>query len=80
MYASYIVGGTVPLFAYFILSVPRALPISVVVTLAGLFAVGVATTKYTKGSWLKAGGRILSLGTVALVVGYVVGEIAARFG
>jgi len=79
MYASYIVGGMVPLFAYFILSVPRATPVSIVVTLAGLFALGVATTKYTKGSWFKAGGRILSLGTVALVVGYIVGGIAAKF-
>ena len=77
MYFSYIVGGLIPLCAYFFLTVPRAMPVSIIVTLAGLFVLGVATTKYTKGSWFKAGIRILTLGAIALAVGFIVGEIAA---
>jgi vacuolar iron transporter family protein len=79
MYFSYIVGGLVPLFAYFVLDVPRAMPISIIITLTGLFTLGVAATKYTKKPWMKSGTRILALGAIALVVGFVVGQIVAIF-
>lgn len=79
MYFSYIAGGIVPLFAYLLFPVSKAMPISIIITLLGLFLLGVATTKYTKGFWLKEGTRILIFGTIALMVGFVVGDLAARF-
>lgn len=79
MYFSYIIGGLIPLFAYLILPVSKAMPISIVVTLLGLFLLGVATTKYTKELWIKAGFRILIFGATALVVGFIVGDLVARF-
>jgi vacuolar iron transporter family protein len=79
MYFSYIVGGIIPLFAYFYLPVTRAMPVSIVVTLLSLFLLGVATTKFTKEYWLKAGARILIFGAIALIAGYIVGELAARY-
>lgn len=80
MYLSYIIGGIIPLFAYFILPVSKAMPLSIAITLAGLFLLGVATTKFTKEFWLKSGARILLFGTVALIVGFVVGNIASNYG
>ena len=79
MYASYIIGGIIPLFAYFFLPVSRAMPISIIVTLFSLFLLGAITTKFTREYWAKAGARILIFGTIALAVGFIVGEIASRF-
>ncbi len=77
MYFSYIIGGLLPLSAYFFLTVSQAMPVSIVVTLAGLFILGVATTKYTKASRFKSGMRILALGSIALIVGFAVGELSS---
>jgi VIT1/CCC1 family predicted Fe2+/Mn2+ transporter len=79
MYLSYIIGGLIPLVAYFFLPVLWAMPVSIFVTLVGLFILGVATTKYTKVSWFKSGMRILIFGSVALSVGFVVGKIVTLF-
>ncbi|MBU1202476.1 VIT1/CCC1 transporter family protein [Patescibacteria group bacterium] len=76
MFFAYIIGGIIPLFAYFLLPIDKAIYISIGATLAGLFVLGVATTKYTKINWLKAGFRIMILGGVALLVGYLVGHFA----
>ena len=48
MFFSYIIGGLVPLLAYLILPIEKALPISIVVTLLGPFALGTSMTKFTK--------------------------------
>lgn len=77
MFISYTIGGMLPLLSYLILPIKVAMPISVGITLIGLFGLGAATTKYSKVSWLKAGGRVLLLGIIALVIGYVIGEIAS---
>ena len=77
MYLSYIMGGLVPLFSYFILPVSHAVPISIGITLIGLFTLGATTTIFTNGSIVKSGLRILLLGTVALVMGYVIGALAS---
>ena len=77
MFFSYIIGGLFPLVAYLILPIQNAMLISVFITLMGLFGIGVFTTKYSKVSWFKAGGRVLLLGIVALVVGFVIGELVS---
>lgn len=76
MFFSYVVGGLIPLTAYFFLTVPQAMPISIVITLIGLFALGAYTTKFTKISWVRSGMRILALGGLALAIGLLVGRIA----
>ena len=77
MFFSYIIGGLFPLAAYFILPIQNAMPISVLITLIGLFSIGVVTTKYSKISWLRAGGRVLVLGIIALAVGFLLGELVS---
>lgn len=73
MLLSYIVGGLVPLFAYFLLPIDLALKTSVPITLLGLFILGALTTRYSKGSWWRTGLRVLLLGGAALLAGYFIG-------
>jgi len=77
MFFSYLIGGLFPLIAYLILPIQNAMPISVFITLIGLFGIGAVTTKYSKVSWFRAGGRVLLLGIVALVVGFLLGELVS---
>lgn len=76
MFIAYVVGGMVPLLAYLLMSVSQAMPISIVVTLLGLFGLGAATTRLTKGGWFRSGLRIMILGGLAMVIGLVVGNFA----
>ncbi|MBT4850148.1 hypothetical protein HON36_04845, partial [Candidatus Parcubacteria bacterium] len=76
MFFSYIIGGAIPLFAYFIMPMNVAINFSIGVTLIGLFVLGAGTTRYTKGNWLKMGSRVLILGSIALLAGYVIGKLA----
>jgi len=76
MFGSYIVGGSIPLSAYFFLEVNTALMVSIGVTLAGLFLLGTGVGKYTKELWYKTGLHMLAFGGAALVVGYAVGILS----
>lgn len=73
MFGAYVIGGMVPLFAYLLLPLNQALPISIGVTLVGLFGLGAGTTKFTKQPLLKSGIRMLLVGGLALVVGLIAG-------
>lgn len=75
MLIAYIIGGIIPLAAYLIWPINLAIYISIIITLLGLFLLGVYVTKYTKKHWFKAGARIFILGGVALLVGLLVGNI-----
>jgi len=79
MFFSYVIGGTIPLLPYFIFSIPSAVFFSVGVTFIGLFALGCATTKFTKRHWFKAGMEMFSIAGLAALVGYLVGMIANHF-
>ncbi len=75
MGVAYIIGGSIPLLPYLLLTIGVALPVSIVVTLAGLFFLGVATTRYSHRSWWKAGLEMLTLASLAGAVGYGVGQV-----
>lgn len=75
MFFSYVAGGLISLFAYFFLPISTAMILSIIITLAGLFILGVVTSKYTKVFWIKSGLRILLLGGIALAIGLIVGEL-----
>ncbi len=77
MFFSYMAGGALPIIAYLLLPIKQAMPVSVGVTLLGLFSIGVYTANYAKASWLKSGLRILLLGVVSLSIGYLIGEAAS---
>lgn len=79
MLFSYIFGGMIPLLAYLLLPVRTAIPISIIVTLIGLFLLGVWTTTFSKRSWWKAGLEMLTLAGVAGLVGYSIGQFVDSF-
>lgn len=79
MFISYIFGGLFSLSAYFLLPINSAMPTSIAVTLLSLFGLGVVTTKYSKIKWWKAGSRVLLLGVVALLAGFLIGKLAQDF-
>lgn len=74
---AYVVGGSISLSPYiFMAQVNSAIPLSIGITLAGLFVLGALTTKFSKRSWWKAGLEMFSLATMAALVGYLVGRAA----
>lgn len=77
MFVSYVVGGLVPILPYLILPIWTAVPVSIGLTLIGLFILGVVTTKFTKRNWVKAGLEMLLLAGLAAGVGYVIGQVVA---
>ena len=76
MFVAYIIGGGIPLLPYFFLPITTATPVSVVVTLVGLFVLGAGIGTYTKETWYKTGLHVLFFGTIALLVGYLVGVLS----
>lgn len=79
MLFSYMFGGAVPLISYFFLPIKIAISISVIITLVGLFFLGVYTVKFSKRKWWKAGFEMFSLATIAAAIGYIVGQIVDKF-
>ncbi len=80
MGTAYVVGGAVPLLPYFLIYSPeKAIPVSVVVTLLGLFVLGSSTTVFSKRTWWRAGFEMFSLASVAAAIGYIVGKLADKF-
>lgn len=75
MFVSYIVGGLIPLVAYLTLPITNAIPLSIIISLIGLFCLGALTTRLTKQSPLASGLRMLTIGGIALIVGVTVGFI-----
>lgn len=78
MFASYVVGGCVPMLSYFLLPIKTATPLSIAITLIGLFTIGGLTTKLTKQPFIRSGIRMLVVGSIALGVGFVVGILVGK--
>lgn len=78
---SYVLGGAVPIIPYLIFPLAVGIISSVSITLAGLFILGVVTTKFTKRNWLKSGLEMLILASVAAGIGFAIAKLAnAYFG
>jgi len=75
MWISYIFGGVIPLAPYIFLSIGTAVPVSIGITLAGLFILGVFTSRFSMRSWWKSGLEMLLLAGTAAAVGYAVGHL-----
>ncbi len=79
MFFSYVVGGGISLLAYFLFFIPQAIILSIIFALIGLFLLGVITSRFTKLRWWKIGMRMLFLGAISVLVGYIIGQIANNF-
>lgn len=76
MFFAYIVGGIIPLSAYFFIPVTNAVVVSISITLVALFALGSIISRFTNEAWYKTGAHMFFFGGVALLVGYIVGVLS----
>lgn len=78
MLFSYIVGGAIPLAPYFLFPISFALTLSVIITLIGLFILGVYSASFSKRNWFRAGAEMFLLASLAAAVGIAVGQVVER--
>jgi len=79
MFLFYLIGGSLPVFPYFFFRTPFSIILSVTITLAGLFVLGVVTSRFTKRNWLKSGLEVFILAGLAALAGYLIGFSARIF-
>ena len=75
MFISYLIAGLVPLFPYVFFGKEIALPISIIITLFGLFLLGSVSASKFGGNPLRNGFRTLVIGGVAIIVGITAGKL-----
>ncbi len=74
MFLTSLIGGAIPIIPYLIMQPGAAIVFSVIATAIALFAVGAAKTAMVKGSWLKGGVEMMSVGMLVALVGYSIGS------
>lgn len=72
---AYILGGMIPVLPYLAWPIPVALPLSIVVTSAGLFALGGVKGRLVNQSWWVSGLEMFGVAGVAAALGYFVGSL-----
>lgn len=73
MVLSSAIGGLFPLIPFLLLPVSTAVYGAIIATLIVLFLLGVAKTFLTHGDWKRSGLEMAAIGSLAAIVGYVVG-------
>lgn len=73
---SYIVGGSIPLASYLALPIAQAIPLSISLSVVGLFAMGALITRLTKRIWWKSGLEMVIVSVSAAGIGYIIGSVA----
>ncbi|MFA6035810.1 MAG: VIT1/CCC1 transporter family protein [Candidatus Micrarchaeia archaeon] len=72
---SAMIGSFIPLTAFFFMPIALAVPLSLVISTAVLFAAGVIKSKYSVGGWLRSGIEMALIGMVAALTGYAIGAV-----
>jgi vacuolar iron transporter family protein len=75
MGAAFGLGSIAPVLPHLILDATVAVQVSVGLTLAVLFAIGVVKSRWTHRSWWASGFEILAVGAVAGIAGYFFGSV-----
>jgi VIT1/CCC1 family predicted Fe2+/Mn2+ transporter len=75
MGAAFGLGAIPPILPHLFLSGDAAVVVSVAVTLAVLFGIGVVKSRWTHRTWLASGAEILVIGAIAGVAGYFFGSL-----
>ncbi|MDE2899640.1 MAG: VIT1/CCC1 transporter family protein [Chloroflexota bacterium] len=78
MGGAFVVAAMIPILPYFFLEVGSAIPVSVGVTLAGLYALGMWKGRLVKKSPWVQGLEILIIGSVGAALSYGIGEAVPR--
>ncbi|MBI3035346.1 VIT1/CCC1 transporter family protein [Candidatus Woesearchaeota archaeon] len=72
--ASAIIGSLVPVLPFFLLPVKLGMVYALILSVMLLFIVGSVKAKVTIGDWKKSGIEMAVIGTLAALVGYLVGS------
>lgn len=75
MFSSYFLAGFIPLSPYIFLPVQIAFWVSIAVSIAALFFLGLTSGRISRSSLWKTGLRMAVLGGLAIIVGVVVGTV-----
>ena len=76
-FSAFVLCGLVPLVP-FILVLPNAFALSVLMTAVSFFAIGSARSRWLLSTWWRAGAETLLLGSTAAAIGYAAGLLIAR--
>ena len=76
---SVIIGAAIPLLAFLFWESKQGIFPAILITLAGLFTIGVFKTKYTNKHWLRSGFEIVVIGFIAALAGYLIGSLFAYY-
>lgn len=79
MWFSYMFGGFVPLFVYFVMPVTAALGTSIIVSVGVLFLIGVLKSRFTVVKWYRSGLEMVAVSLAAAVLGYIVGQLVTAY-
>lgn len=79
MGVSYIVGGLIPLSAYFVFDMSTALWVAIVLSVVVLFGVGAYKTKLTHKNPWKSGFEMMSISLGAALIGYLIAKFAGLY-
>src|SRR3989344_5635256 len=71
---SAVIGSLIPVLPFFFFDVKTGMVVGLLFSVLTLFAVGGVKAKVTIGDWKKSGVEMAVIGTVAALVGYVVGS------
>jgi predicted membrane protein (TIGR00267 family) len=72
---SAVIGSLIPVLPFFFLDVKSGMVAALLFSVITLFAIGAAKAKITIGNWKKSGIEMAVVGTVAALVGYLVGSL-----
>jgi len=72
---SAVIGSSVPVIPFFFLPVKTGMAYALIFSILVLFLVGAVKAKITIGNWKKSGLEMAVVGTVAALVGYLVGSL-----
>ena len=72
---SAVIGSLIPVLPFFFLDVKSGMVVALFLSIITLFAIGAAKAKVTIGNWKKSGIEMAIVGTLAALVGYLVGSL-----
>lgn len=72
---SAVIGSLIPVFPFFFVDVKTGMVLALALSVITLFIVGGLKARMTIGNWKKSGIEMAVVGTVAALVGYLVGSL-----
>lgn len=75
MFFSYFLSGFIPLFPYIVLPMPLSFLLSILLSLAALFLLGLVSAKVSGLNVLRGALRMFIIGGMAVAIGIIVGKV-----